>query len=148
VPGGHGPADAILPGGGLAHYALLRLKHADEFERVRRDGRSHAHPLVVLVARQRGPAELQQPGRNRAEGPQPERRPRFGFVAGKGVGGAVDRNRAKRLLREAARACEPAVAPGWDLLLIGRRPLVAARQTEVRKVLYDLLRRACVLKGH
>lgn len=148
MPGGHGPADAILPGGGLAHYALLRLKSADEFERVRRDGRSHAHPLVVLVARQRGPAELQQPGPNRAAGPAPDLRPRFGFVAGKGVGQAVDRNRAKRLLREAARDCEPAVAPGWDLLLIGRKPLAAARQPEVRRVLYDLLRRACILKDH
>jgi len=77
-----------------------------------------------------------------------DERPRFGFVAGKGVGPAVDRNRAKRLLREAARNCEPALAPGWDLLLIGRKPLAGARQPEVRKVLYDLLRRACVLKDH
>ena len=128
MPGGRGPADATVPGGGLAHYALLRLKSATEFERVRRDGRSHAHPLVVLVARQRGPAELQLPGLNRAAGPQPDGRARFGFVAGKSVGPAVDRNRAKRLLREAARSCEPAVAPGWDLLLIGRKPLAGARQ--------------------
>ncbi len=148
MPDGRSPADAIWPGGGLAHDALLRLKSADEFERVRRDGRSHAHPLVVLVTRQRGPAELKRPGRNRAEGPAADERPRFGFVAGKGVGPAVDRNRAKRLLREAARSCEPALAPGWDLLLIGRKPLAGARQPEVRKVLYDLLRRACVLKDH
>ena len=115
---------------------------------MRRDGRSHAHPLVVLVARQRQPAELQRPGPNRQAGPVADDRPRFGFVAGKGVGLAVDRNRAKRLLREAARGCEAAVAPSWDLLLIARKPLPEASQPEVRKTLYDLLRRACVLREH
>lgn len=69
-------------------------------------------------------------------------RPRFGFVAGKAVGGAVQRNRAKRLLREAARACEPQVAPGWDLLLIARAPLAGSRLVEVLAAVRQLLRRA------
>ena len=146
MPGEVGPAGAIWPDGGLAHYALLRLTSADEFERVRRDGRSHAHPLVVLVARQRGPAELQLPGRNRAAGPVADQRPRFGFLASKALGPAVDRNRAKRLLREAARGYAAEVAPGWDLLLIARKPLAAARQPAVRQALFELLRRARVLK--
>jgi ribonuclease P protein component len=127
---------------------LLRLKSADEFERVRRDGRSHAHPLVVLIARQRAPGECQAPGPNRAAGPAADERPRFGYVAGKGVGGAIERNRAKRLLREASRGCAGAVAPGWDLLLIARKPLPAAKLPEVRRVLLDLLRRACALKAY
>ena len=148
MPGGRSPADAIKPGGGLAHDALLRLKSADEFERVRRDGQSHAHPLVVLVARQRGPGELQRPGLSRVAGPTADERPRLGFVAGKGVGGAVARNRAKRLLREASRGCEAVVAPGWDLLLIARRRLPEAELPAVRKALFDLLRRACVLRDH
>ena len=77
-----------------------------------------------------------------------DERPRLGFVAGKGVGGAVDRNRAKRLLREASRGCEAVVAPGWDLLLIARKPLAAAELPAVRKALFDLLRRACALRAH
>ena len=125
-----------------AHNALLRLKSAIEFERVRRDGRSHAHPLVVLVARRRAPAEVQLPGRNRLEGPQPDERPRFGFVAGKGAGSAVDRNRAKRRLREAARRCQAAIGPGWDLILIARRPLAGAPQADVNQALAGLLKRA------
>lgn len=148
MPGGRGPVDASWTGGGLAHDALLRLKSADEFERVRRDGQSHAHPLVVLVARQRQPDELRQPGPNRAAGPAADERPRLGFVAGKSVGGAVARNRAKRLLREASRGCEAVVSPGWDLLLIARKPLAEAELPAVRKALYDLLRRACVLRAH
>jgi ribonuclease P protein component len=119
---------------------LLRLKSATDIERVRRDGRSHAHPLVVLVACRREPAELPA-----VPGGAPSARPRFGFVAGRAVGGAVDRNRAKRLLREAARSCEPAVAPGWDLLLIARAPLAAAGLAETRAAVSQLLKRALAL---
>jgi ribonuclease P protein component len=119
---------------------LLRLKSATDIERVRRDGRSHAHPLVVLVARRREPPELPA-----APGGQASARPRFAFVAGRGVGRAVDRNRAKRLLREAAQGCEPAVAPGWDLLLIARAPLAAAGLPEARAAVSQLLRRAHLL---
>ena len=70
---------------------------------------------------------------------------RVGFVAGKSVGSAVSRNRAKRLLREALRACAPALAPGWDVVLIARRPLAASKLTEARAALEPLLRRAKVL---
>lgn len=74
-------------------------------------------------------------------------RPRFGFLAGRAVGPAVARNRAKRLLREAARAVVAQIAPGWDLLLIARRPLAAARLAETQAALGQLLRRAHVLSG-
>jgi len=113
---------------------MLGLKSATDFERVRRDGRSHAHPLVVLIALRRPPTDPLQPTGSR-----------FGFVAGKGAGIAVARNRAKRLLREAARACAPEVAPGWDLVFIARKPLAAARQTEASAAVSGLLRRAQVV---
>ena len=46
---------------------------------------------------------------------------RIGFTATRKVGGAVQRNRAKRRLREAARALIPAhAAPGADYVLIAR----------------------------
>ncbi len=74
-------------------------------------------------------------------------RPRFGFLAGRAVGPAVDRNRAKRLLREAARAVAVQIAPEWDLLLIARRPLATARLADTQAALGQLLRRAHVLAG-
>jgi ribonuclease P protein component len=111
---------------------LQRLKSSIDFERVRRDGRSHAHPLVVLVARQRDAA---------SSGPA-----RFGFAAGKRLGTAVARNRAKRLLREAARAEAAAVAPGWDLIFIARQPLPRATLGEVKLAVAGLLQRAGVLE--
>ena len=66
--------------------SMRLLRHAD-FERVYKRGRRHfaAHMTVFYLARERG------------EGL------RIGFTVGKVLGGAVERNRMKRRLREAAR---------------------------------------------
>jgi ribonuclease P protein component len=51
---------------------------------------------------------------------------RFGVTASRKVGGAVERNRAKRRLREAARAVLPLSAlPGNDYVLVARRETLA-----------------------
>jgi ribonuclease P protein component len=116
---------------------LVRLKSATDFERVRRDGRSHAHPLVVLIARKRAPGEA---------GPGGELPARVGFAAGKGLGGAVVRNRAKRLLREAVRRREPQLVAGWDLVFIARRPIVGARQPAAQAGVDSVLERAGLIQ--
>jgi ribonuclease P protein component len=52
---------------------------------------------------------------------------RVGFTCSKKVGNAVARNRAKRRLREVARAVLPAEGhDGWDYVLIGRPQVTAA----------------------
>ena len=59
---------------------------------------------------------------------------RLGFTCSKKVGNAVARNRAKRRLREAARAILPSEGrPGWDYVLIGRHEATAARPFEALK---------------
>jgi len=102
-----------------------RLASSSDFARVRRSGKSYAHPLVVLVA---SPSELPCV--------------RIGFSAGKAVGGAVERNRAKRRLREALRIVLPTLRPGWDLVLIARPALVSADWKMVVDAVDGLLRKA------
>jgi ribonuclease P protein component len=108
----------------------FRLTRSEDFKRVRRIGKSYAHPLVVLVA---------QANENSAHVV------RVGVAAGKMIGTAVHRNRAKRLLREALRPYLPSLASGWDLILIARPKLVTATLEDTRVALINLLRRAHIL---
>lgn len=45
---------------------------------------------------------------------------RYGFAVGKRVGGSVERNRAKRLMREAIRVRHSGLQQGHDVLVIAR----------------------------
>lgn len=103
----------------------FRLTRSDEFQRVRRNGKSYAGPLIVLITQT-----------NQSSGS------RVGIVAGRTVGNAVRRNRAKRLLREAMRPLLPALAPGWDLVIVARPDLSTATLDQTRSALHTLLRRA------
>ncbi len=107
-----------------------RLRSPNDFKRVRRTGSSYAHPLVVLIASPNGLANT-----------------RLGVAAGKSVGGAVERNRAKRHLREALRPLLPALAPGWDLIWIARPGIAQADQPALSRAIQVLLRRSGALRG-
>jgi ribonuclease P protein component len=67
--------------------------------------------------------------------------------AGRRVGGAVQRNRAKRLLREAARTFIPELSPGWDIVLVARQPLPKAGFQEIREAISSLFRKAKLLEN-
>jgi len=103
---------------------VMRLTRQADFDRVRKQGHSHGTPLCVVLAfcRESGPA-------------------RIGVAAGRRIGGAVQRNRAKRLLREGARPLYGLIAPGWDIVLLARTPLLDAKSTDVTEHLEQALRR-------
>jgi len=106
----------------------FRLTRSTDIKRVRRSGKSYAHPLVFLYVLKSGVSETY-----------------VGVSAGLAVGNAVKRNRAKRLLRAAMEDLMPLTVPGSDLLLIARSPLPAANVFQARDALVSLLMRAGLL---
>ncbi len=105
-----------------------RLRRKQDFQRVRQEGRSWFHPLVILGA---APNDLPYT--------------RIGVTASRRVGKAVRRNRAKRLLREAARRRYDHIQPGWDLVFIARPAIVGCTFHQVDQALEQLLRQAGLL---
>jgi ribonuclease P protein component len=81
-----------------------RLSRSAEFERVYRQGRSTANRHLVLYTFPNPSAE----------------RPRLGLSVSRKVGGAVERNRVKRLLREAFARAEGELRPGQDVVVVAR----------------------------
>ena len=78
--------------------------------------RLHGRFLTILLRRAPGPSS------------------RLGIVASKKLGGAVERNRAKRLIREIFRRhVETSGVPAVDLVVIPRRELLTAEFTQIVK---------------
>jgi ribonuclease P protein component len=70
---------------------------------------------------------------------------RLGLVVGKKVGGAVERNRAKRRIRQIVGI--RALTPGWDLVVIARSGIQSAEYRDVERELRELLDRAGLLSA-
>lgn len=82
--------------------------------------------LKAARARKQGTSSMLVQARKRPEGETDGIR--IGFTCSKKVGNAVARNRAKRRLREAARAVVLSQGkPGWDYVLVGKKTDTASR---------------------
>jgi ribonuclease P protein component len=117
-----------------------RLSRSAEFERVYRQGRSVGNRFLVLYAFPRASAV--------ADG---TRGPRLGLSVSRKVGGAVDRNRVKRLLREAFAGEVERVPADHDVVVVARpeaRELAAREGLEgIRRALSELVGKAIAEGG-
>jgi len=102
-----------------------RLRRNVDFQRVRHIGKSNASPLLVLAFLQNNLDHS-----------------RFGFVASKRLGNAVQRNKIKRRMREAVRLRMLHIKPGVDIVFIARKYAITASYTELAQSLEQLLKTA------
>jgi ribonuclease P protein component len=108
-----------------------RLSRSAEFERVYRQGRSKGNRFLVLYAFPHAS------DRDEAEGP------RLGLTVSRRVGGAVERTRVKRVLREAFWAEAERLPPEADYVVVARPEVKALDQREglsgVRRALSEVV---------
>jgi ribonuclease P protein component len=107
--------------------AFPSLRRKAEFEAIASAGSTRSTRLLVLKSLPR----VQAPTR-------------IGLSVSRAVGGAVQRNRVKRRLRELVRERYDELETGWDLLLIARPDAARATYPELREALGSLLRRSSI----
>ena len=106
----------------------LRLCKNKSFQTVYLQGASYANKMMVLHVR------VSESGMGRV-----------GFAAGKRLGGAVVRNRVKRLLRETFRLNYHKLEKKYDMIWVGRRPMIKIKQQTAERFFLDLGRKSRLL---
>ena len=100
-----------------------------DFRRLYARGKSYVTPVVVLYVRRTRGTQI-----------------RLGITTSKKIGNAVQRNRSRRVIREAFRSLQNEVKPGTELILVARGKTPFVKSTAVEKALRQELQKAGVLE--
>jgi ribonuclease P protein component len=106
-----------------------RLTRSEDINRVRREGTTYAHSSIVLGFL-----------------PNQIERNRTAVIAGRSVGGAVQRNLAKRRIRSAFQGLLLDLNQGYDLVLIARKSILELQYKTLVSSLRSLLDQAGLMK--
>ncbi len=109
-----------------------RLSRSGDFDRAYRDGRSHSNRYLVVYAFPRPDGDVDGES------------VRLGISVGRRLGKAVQRNRIKRLLREAFWALADRLPPQHDFVIVARPDVAEVAQRDgvdgIRACLDDVIR--------
>jgi ribonuclease P protein component len=112
-------------------HRSLRLRNRDDFNRIYRHGQSFANSQFVVYWRKR-PA----PGLFR-----------LGISVSSKLGGAVVRNRMRRMIKEIVRLNAAKLSEELDFILIVRKPAIKMAYKEMEGSVFHVLRKAGLTKG-
>lgn len=106
------------------------LKTNSDFRRAYARGKSYTNPALVMYVR-----------KNRAGSC------RIGITASKKIGNAVQRNRARRVIREAFRQIKLPLRGNYDVVFVARTKTVYKKSTDIYNVMLPMLIEAGVVKN-
>jgi len=112
-------------------HRKLRLRKREDFNTVYRYGKSFANSQFVVYWRKRSPTGTF----------------RMGVSASSKLGGAVVRNRLRRMVKEIVRLNAAKLQADLDLVLIVRKPALSLAYKEMEGSILHVLRKAGLLKG-
>lgn len=108
--------------------SLAKIKENRDFRRAYKKGKSFVSPYVAVYII-----------KNRT------RNVRLGITAGKKLGNAVCRNRAKRVISAAFRAHINQLTPGYDFVIVARTRILSVKSTDVAQSFRKIFSSAGVL---
>ena len=118
----------VIGGADVGLFVSLCKNH--EFRRVYARGRSYVSPVVVSYVM-----------KNRC------RTLRVGITTSKKIGGAVQRNRARRVIREAFREISAELRPGYDIVFVARGRTPFVKSTEICRQMRQQMKEAGIFVG-
>ena len=113
----------------MRDHSELTLRNQKDFSHVYNKGKSRGSRFVVVLYR-----------RNNLD------YTRTAFVSSKKVGNSVERNRARRLMKEAYRSVKDQIRSGYDIVFVARNTIGGHKEQEVERVIVKTLE-ACDLIG-
>lgn len=105
------------------------LKRKDDFQLVYKNGSSYVNRYLIIYKYPVKKGEMMK----------------VGFAAGKKLGGAVTRNRLKRLLRESYRLKQEYIKKDYHLLFVARKAAISVKQPVIEGAFLQIAKRAGIL---